>query len=260
MKKILITFSGHTYENTTKLIVDNGVKFGADEVKVYDDKWMMEQDFFKLPSNQWLLNHPHKRGFYWYVWKPFIIWHALSKLEDGDMVIFTDADCYPIANFSALYDICKKDGGVMLFAAEGERQVQWCKRDCYITMAQDNEGVREVQAGVARFMVFQKGSWMATQFLMEWMTYCVNPLSNTFDPSVLGPELPGFREHRAEQAIMSNLSYKYKLNLYREACSFGNGVDRNQDLYPQLFVQSNSNGGGKTAEVKGSSFFNIEKR
>src|ERR1035441_321770 len=86
MKKILITFGGDIYDETTKLVVENGLKYGADEVWVYDDLWLTQQDFYKQNSYFW--EHPHKRGFGWYIWKPFIIWHALQKLEDGDIVMF----------------------------------------------------------------------------------------------------------------------------------------------------------------------------
>lgn len=258
MRKILITFSGAPYEETTKMIVENGPKFGADEVWVYDDVWLMKQPFYE--QNEWLWNHHHKRGFGWYAWKPFIIWDALSKLQDGDIVLFVDADCVPIADFSILYDICEMDGGMMFFAAETHRHYKWCKRDCYITMGQDEDKYRDVQAGVARFMLFQKGKWRATQFLMEWLTYCVNPKSTTFDPSTIAPELPGFIEHRTEQAIMTNLAHKYGQKLYREACDAGNGTNRDWNLYHQLFQQTNPHKEKVTAEVKGSIYFNIEKR
>ena len=95
------------------------------------------------------------------------------------------------------------------------------------------------RAGVARFMLFQKGKWKATQFLMEWLTYCVNPLSTTFDKSILVKnEHPLFQEHRTEQAIMTNLAHKYKLELYREADQTGEISSRHRDLYPRLFTQA----------------------
>lgn len=253
-KNVYITFSGAPYEATTRLIVERAGGFGADAVKVYDDRWMAQQAFYQ--QNAWLWNHPHKRGFGWYVWKPYIIWHALSLLQDGDVVLYTDADCFPIAPLHALFDICRNDGGIMLFASEGHRQFEWCKRDCYLVMGQDID--YEAQAGVARFMLFQKGPWRTTQFLMEWITYCVNPLANTFDPSVLGPEVPGFVEHRAEQAIMTNLANIYGLTLYREACEAGNGIDRHKGLYRQLFSQVNPHEAKVTADPVGSSFFNVE--
>jgi len=49
--------------------------------------------------NRWLWDHPHKRGFGWYAWKPYIIWHALSNLQAGDVVLYVDADTVPIAPY-----------------------------------------------------------------------------------------------------------------------------------------------------------------
>lgn len=252
----LITFSGAPYDATTKTIVERGVEFGADDVRVYDDRWLTEQPFYQ--QNSWLWEHPHKRGFGWYAWKPFIIWHALSTLNDGDVVLYVDADTEPIAPLGMLFDQCSKDGGIMLFASEGHLQHEWCKRDCYVAMWQ--AALFNVPAGVARFMLFQKGPWRPTQFLMEWLTYCVNPLANTFDPSRLGAETIGFVEHRAEQAIMTNLAHKYGLPLYREACQAGNGSGRNRDLYGQLFRQVDDGSPKVSAEPVGSSYFNVGTR
>jgi hypothetical protein len=265
VRKIYITFSGQAYDITTQKIVEDGVKYGADEVWVYDDKWMLEQDFYK--QNRWLWEHPHKRGFGWYAWKPYIIWDALSKLEDGDIVLFTDADCIPIDDFSILFDVCNREKGIMLFTAQGHRHFKWCKRDCFVVMGQDTEDYRQTQAGVARFMLFQKGHWRTTQFLMEWITYCVNPKATTFDHSTILPEHEGFIEHRTEQAIMTNLAHKYGIKLYRECCDAGeyivpdNSHLNDRKLYGQLFQQINPLKLKVTAEIgNGSKYFNIESR
>jgi len=260
MKKVYITFGGNIYDDTTRIIVQDGIKFGADEVKVYDDVWLMKQPFFE--QNKWLWEHPHKRGFGWYCWKPFIIYHALQNLQDGDIVLFTDADCYPVSDLNVLFNQCDKDGGVMLFAANGQTHSYWCKKDCYIVMGQNNPKYYNVQAGVARFMLFQKGKWKATQFLMEWLTYCVNPLATTFDKSILAAEAPEFIEHRTEQAIMTSLAHKYGLKLYREACEAGNKYSFDKELYSQLFTQFNPTdlfGGEKvTLRPVGSKFANVK--
>jgi hypothetical protein len=255
MTKRYITFSGQPYDQTTALIVERGRRLGADDVRVYDDRWMLTQPFYA--QNKWLWDHPHKRGFGWYAWKPYIIWHALSELQEGDVVLYVDADTYPIAPFGQLFDRCVQDGGILLFASENHRQHEWCKRDCYLVMGQDGFRLQDFPAGVARFMLFQKGPWRVTQFLMEWITYCVNPLATTFDPSVLGVERSTFIEHRTEQAIMSNLAHKYGQRLYREACQAGHGIDRDRDLYGQLFQQENDDVAHVTAQPVGSTHFNL---
>ncbi len=253
MRRIYITFSGAGYDDTTRLIVENAPKMGADEVWVYDDKWLMGTEFYR--HNKWLWTYPtgiqsigprSSRGFGWFSWKPYIILDALSQLEYGDIVLFTDSDTYPIHDFSMLYDECARIGGQMMFAAQGCRNWEWIKRDCYIVMGQDEPKYHNGQHGVGRFMLFQKGPWRPQQFLMEWLTYCVNPLATSFEPSVLGfPEIIGpadcpsrvLKQHRTEQAIMTLLILKYGLKMYREACQFGDGCEEDRDLYPTLFRQ-----------------------
>lgn len=259
MRKVYITFGGAVYDSVTKYIVTNAPLLGAGEVWVYDDVWLTKHEFYR--QNRWLWEHRHKRGFGWYSWKPLIILDALSRLNDGDIVLFTDADTYPIRDISILYNICAKEGA-MFFEVTGEPNIKWCKRDCYIVMGQDEKRYHDSQAAVARFMLFKKGEWRSAQLLMEWLSYCVNPLANTFDPSVLGKtELPSFVEHRCEQAILTLLAHKYGYKLYREACELGESNPADQDLYPQLFSQKNpwndKNGKNITAPADGSRYRNV---
>lgn len=256
--KYYITFGGQAYDVVSEKALPAAKQFGADKILVYDDYWLLQQDFYK--QNKWLWDHHQKKGFGWYCWKPYIIWKTLEKCNDGDIVLYADADAIPIADLNPLYNQCKKDGGIMLFAAEGHKHGTWCKIDCYVTMGQVNYIQQpDLQHGVARFMLFEKGVWKASQFLMEWLTYNVNPLSTTFDPSVIYKEMPHFKEHRCEQAIMTNLAHKYGLELYREADESGNISTRHTDIYPQTFIQWNPNCNGNNTQTvgNGSRFRNV---
>lgn len=266
-KKILITFGGIGFDTTVRHTVEKAPKLGADQVLVYDDRWLAEHPFHSL--NKWLWTYPDDqkapsprsaRGFGWFSWKPMILLHALSQCQDGDIVGFLDADTYPIADFSCLYDICARDSGIMLFAAQGQGHEKWCKRDCFIVMGQDEPAYRFVQAGVARFCFFQKGPFLPQQFLREWYAYCLNRLAQSFEPSVLAPEYPELVQHRTEQAIMTNLAHKYNLHLYREACGFGDGAladGIDAGLYPTLFRQMWAPGPHGMDDLSGSWYRNV---
>ena len=257
MRKVYITFSGDAYHDTTQRIVEDAPELGVDSVLVYDDYWLRtyRQDF--VVQNQWAWMHHATRGYGWFIWKPLIIMDALDRLQDGDIVLFTDADTYPIKPLSVLFDICAKDG-IMLFDACTCMHRQWCKRDCFIIMGQDEPKYNgpTVQHAVARFMLFQKGVWRPRQLLMEWLTYAVNPLCTTFDKSVYAPEYPELKEHRCEQAILTNLAHKYGYRLWREACGYGSQVSYDFDVYPQLFVQVGDHSYGHT-RGQGSCFRNV---
>jgi hypothetical protein len=264
-KRVYITFGGAAYDTTVQKAMSANERFAClDEEWIYDDRWLMETEFYQL--NQWLWTYPHaipqhpkaSRGFGWFCWKPFIIMDALSRLEDGDIVLYVDADTYPIANYSRLFEVCHRDGGMMLFHAQGQPGEHWVKRDCMIVMGA-GDSLRHKPAGVARFMLFQKGSWRVQQFLSEWLTYCINPYATTFEESEIASEYPELHEHRTEQAIMTILAHKYGLHLYREACEFGNGALADgveADLYGQLFRQVGDT--GAKDDFSGSRFRNMD--
>lgn len=260
MKNILITFSGSAYDFTTGQTVERAPRMGADEVRVYDDKWLVQQEFWKL--NGWLFDRKDKhgntgRGFGWFCWKPFVILHALERANDGDVVMYLDADTYPIADFRVLFDTCRaRESGMMLFNAVGCWNTNWTKRDCLIVMAQDEPRYRDCQHAVARFMAFRKGGWKVRQFLMEWLTYCLNPSAQTFDESTILPEYPELHEHRTEQSVFTLLAHKYGEKLFREACQFGESSQADRDLYGQLFHQQ---GTIYAKNLNGSAWRNINE-
>jgi hypothetical protein len=251
-KRRLITFSGAGYESTTERIVEDGPRFGADEVLVYDDRWLMGTDFYWLNHWRWEVDPP--RCFGYCSWKPFIILDTLKRCADGDVVLYTDGDCYPIADLSPVYEIAARDGA-WLARASAHQNRPWCKRDTYVVMGQDEPKYYDAAAGCARYCAFQKGPWKPTQFLYEWLTYSVNRRANTKAPSVLGPELPGFEENRDEQAIMTLLAHRYGYTLHREACDAGEGFSEQPGDYPQLFVQAHQ--GHRAHPTTGSRFRNV---
>lgn len=247
----LVTLSGAEYDAPTEKILRDAPGFGHCDVMVYDDKWFIYHPFWTVPGNQWLANHSHRRGLYWYVWKPLVIIETLKTLGRNDSVVmFNDADSVPIKPFWHLFDECRRnDHGILLFRASGHNNRQWCKRDTFVAMCQDRPDYWNMQAGVARFCLFRKGSWAAQQFLMEWLTYAVNPHCNTFDESCIMPELDGFQQHRCEQAILTLLAGKYGIELLPE-------LDYEQSLFSQENprpVESRQ----ETAPIKGSRWRNV---
>lgn len=273
MKRWYITFSGQGWNNTTEKIVKNAPALGADEVLVYDDKWLEGTEFCAL--NHWLWEHhgdSHnvKRGFGWFCWKPYILMHCLEHfMSDGDVVLFTDGDTYPIGPLQGFYDTAR-DAGAMFFKAQGCSNRQWVKSDCRIVMGLDPL-VRahwmppavhiETDHATARFIAIKRGPWKPRQLLIEWQAYCLNPLATTFEPSVIysRPEAEGFQEHRTEQAILTLLIHKYGYPMHREACQFGNAALKEyaeDSWYPQTFVQEW--GSGPREVGPGSKYRNVE--
>lgn len=257
-----ITFGGAAYDKTIERIVTDAPRFGADDVRVYDDKFILDSEFYWINAKWW--KHPDSkydlknRGFGWFIWKPYVMLHALERLQPGDVMLFTDADTYPIADLSPIYQRCVDDGGMMFFNALGCSHRHFCKRDTLVVMGMDEGRPLAVETphAVARFMLFQAGRWICRQFLMEWLAYCLNPLANTFDRSIILPEYPDLHEPRCEQAILTNLVKKYGRTLYREACQAGAHLaDTVDSFYPQIFVQVDN--ATDRSDVSGSKYRNV---
>ncbi len=224
-RRILITFSGSRYSETTKAIVNNAPLLGVDKVYVYDDKLLIEKfpEFIEARKDIFYdADGKFTRGFGWFCWKPFIILDALERFcKDGDIVMFTDGDCYPMSDLKPFYDYTDEHG-IMLFGAAGFTQGHWCKRDCDEVMGMS---FRDKKAGNARYMAFKKGSFFgnaaaqAESFLECWMGFASNKKATTFEKSA--NEYPDLQQHRCEQAILTNLAHYHGIPLHRPPCEDG---------------------------------------
>lgn len=260
----LITFSGERYHDTTKLIVENGPKFGATAVKVYDNIWLYAQPDY-IRDAAWLLTHPRHRGCGWFVFKPYTILHAVNQLtSDDDAVFFIDGDTYPIASLAPFFDITRRDG-IMLFMANGWPHARvWTKHEAFIAMGLDTPRYWDCHCAVARFMGFTRRH---IPFLTEWYQWCLRPECNTFDLDPTVQQLPGFREGRCEQAIMGLMAERDGIKLWREADEFGDTKDdtgddlRDRDAYQrsftQIYGQSYAPGLSHANPGQGSAFRNV---
>lgn len=238
-RKILLTFSGERFYDTTKLIVEDGPKYGADEVLVYDNHWALNIHPTFRKDAKWLLEHPRTRGVGWFSFKPCILLDAVKRYPD-DLIFYTDGDCFPTASLLPFFKIIEEQR-IMLFRANGWPSARvWTKREMFVAMGLDTPRYHECHCAVGRWMGFTKDY---LQFLDEWYQWCLNPMCQTFDVDPAYQQLPGFRENRTEQAIMGLMAEREKIRLYREADEWGDTKDEtgddllDRDLYPRSFTQ-----------------------
>lgn len=154
----------------------------------YTQEWLNRQQVGQL------IDTKAKGGGYW-AWKPLVI---LDALAEDDTVIYLDSSVVPqsknaLINFAAQTD---KISAV----AYGEPNGKWTSDRCFEIMGCPGEGYRsrnQVWAGV----VCAKDQAM----VMRWLRYCLLPECIQDGPG----SYPGFREHRHDQSILTNLMLKY---------------------------------------------------
>jgi hypothetical protein len=258
MKNIYITFGGSAYDSTTQLIVERAKDFGADEFRVYDDRWLIDTAFFRV--NHWIFDREPRMGFGWCCWKPYLFLHQWLRIpnasvadNDDTVILYTDADTYPISDLRPLFDRARKEG-VMLFEEQGCINGMWTRSDCWDAMGMVPQP--ETQHACGRFQLFRAGWPLFTSFMRAWQRYSLEPECQFHEGSQRLEDAPNFMRHSAEQSVLSLLALKYSIPLHRTPDQNGWPVaEGKEDWYPQIFVQEGTR--GDVRDFSGSRFRNV---
>jgi len=240
MKKIAISFGDEKYNKSLDLLRQTALEIGkADQFITYNPEFLKGSDFWN--KNQYILSRPRGAG-YW-IWKPFIISEAFRDLREGDIVLYSDAGLKVISNLDPLFEAAKNDSrGIVLFKLPAvgvphHKAKAWTKRDAFVLTKCDEEKYWNADMGNGAVSLWRK-SEENIGFLNEWLRYLRDPRISTDDPNMSGrPNFMEFRDHRHDQSVLTILSTKYNLELYRDPTQYGNEeLDKfTNSPYPQLF-------------------------
>ena len=229
MKKVAISFGNEPYYGSMKMLERSMLKYGADEFIGYTQEWLKKEPFWN--ENKKILEQ--RRGVGFWIWKTYILLETFKKLEEGDIVLYTDAAMFAISSLAPLYDIAEKEGRCIFRLGGGHKNKTYTKRDTFILMDCDKEEYwNEVQT-VASYSLWKKNDENIS-FSNEMLKYLKDERIVTDIPSTLGQNLEGFNDHRHDQSVLSLLVKKYNIKRYRDPSQFGNKDDEKGN-YKQIF-------------------------
>src|SRR5689334_18462158 len=131
----LVTFSDESMSRARALCIESALKHGVDLAAGphYFDAALETRDGFTL---EWLKSQPiyeqmgadwwKQKGVGYFLWKPYVIDQVMSKLPDGDILIYADCGVEFIDNQEYIID--RMDQDVFVFGNMWEH-AHWCKRD-----------------------------------------------------------------------------------------------------------------------------------
>lgn len=223
MKKVLCTFANYPLSKGFDRYVKEAESFQIfDHIYTYDENDL--DPVFRKKYGRFL--YPYSRGYGYWGWKPLVIKQTLDKMEDGDILLYTDLGCtFNIEGKPRLqeyFDIVNQSESGILCARTQEKskdnrtelaffEYEWTKGDILdyfgVRENKDYTHTRQFEAGI----VFYKKGPAVDALLKEWLEVIYNHFDFITDKPSKSPNLPGFQENRHDQSIFSILAKKYKI-------------------------------------------------
>jgi hypothetical protein len=187
------------------------------------------------PEGHSILTEEGARGAGYWLWKPLIILQELLKAEEGDLVVYMDADSEIMSDTSPLLALL--DGQDVVGFVSGETETNATKTDVLVMLnATHLRDTRQLYAG----LILLRRSWQSIGFVSQWLTYCqdrrwMTPIRNTLLPAVLSAQdHPGFFVHRNDQALFSLLYKKWGFKAFPDPTS--NDTRAHNHPYPDFWM------------------------
>lgn len=228
----LVGFSTPNFAKSHALLNKSARKHGIKNIINYTSDDIVGTEFYAENKAIFAL----KKGYGFWLWKPYIILESLKKINAGDILIYADAGVEIIENLSPVIDICQNKEDILLFHSHGSLNRHYCKRDVFTFMDCDAPPYYDEQQIQASFMLLKKTE-KNVLFVEEWLNYCKNVHIIDDSPNVNGKEnLAGFLRNNADQSVIACLQVKYGIKAYRNPSQQGVPyvAEYPESNYPQL--------------------------
>jgi hypothetical protein len=230
--KLLLNFATANFQKAQQFNSKTALKVGGFDRVFCANLDAIDEDFKRKHSA--ILSHAKGAG-YW-LWKPYFILHALTELQEGDVLMYVDSASHFIQSATALLDLpATYNQDIIPFELELPEGA-WTKRDAFFYMAADSMGFEKSRQYCASFIVIRKSA-LSIQFAEEYLHCCCNPnIVTDLENSCGLPNYPEFEAHRHDQSVFSLLCKKYGLKGFRDPSQWGNSrvTEYANSDYPQI--------------------------
>ena len=221
MKKIFISFADSRLVTPRNRLKRQAYKLNFFDKIFIADESNLDQDFRYLYKDKLT---PDNRGYGYWSWKPQIVSQEILQAKDGDLIMYSDIGSHLNVNgkkrlFQYFDMVEKSKSGILAFSFDlnicpfsltGYKVfdypiMNWTKGDLIdffcIRNKPDLLSTQTIWAGAFVIKVCDSSRDLFTQ----WTSVIDHDFSLIDDSQSLAPNLPGFVEHRHDQAIFSIL-------------------------------------------------------
>lgn len=230
MKKYHINYANGRYLQAQKYCSDSAKQFGFDEVISYSLGDIDPEFYYK---NKNILDQSRGAGFW--LWKPYFISKTLERMENGDLLVYSDSGSFYQNSPQPLIDLILKDEkGVLSFELKGLMENVYTKRDTFVLMDLDEPKYTESSQREATYIWLIKNDF-TVNLVKEYLEYAQDERIIT-DLISENKNYDVFKDHRHDQSIWSLLCKKYDIEPHKLISQWGEGMknDFPNDTYNQI--------------------------
>lgn len=205
-----ITFGSHAnhIEAANRLIKQANESEVFDETILYTAEDLKNDQIFWNQHSEFILNN--KRGYGYWLWKPYLIKKTIEQMKDGDILLYADAGCEidirKQDTFSKCIEIVKTDK-ILSIPSAGDQY--YTKMDLIEKLNMNSKkylNTAQQQAGVVLYLACNE----TRNLVNEWYNLGCDYHNIDDTPSIIR-NLVEFKCHRHDQSIFSLLVKKNNL-------------------------------------------------
>jgi hypothetical protein len=199
-----ICYSDENFSDAQKLNIwaakhigkaDKTIAFGPDDI---DDVFREEHsDILKF----------RRGGGYW-IWKPYVIYNALIKAEEGEYIFYFDSGCVLLKPLHIFIDFMKSKSIDLLCFYTPFPEIDWDKKilyDKYASTFNLKENIFQIEGA---YICVQKNN-RTLKIIKEWLDSC------SIAENLLDHDLKPMENHRHDQSNFSLVCKKNGVTAYR---------------------------------------------
>jgi len=241
IRTYLVSFATGRFVRDQEDLMASAPRFGVTDLRSWNGEMLRATPFY----SQHRATLEMERGAGYWLWKPFIMLQTLGEMQEGDCLLYSDAGIEIIADLTPVVTTASEKRGVMLFRGNGECW-EFTKRDCFFYLNVEEPRYYQAPMVDASFIVCIKTA-QTSEFIAEWLECCSDPRVLADQPNLCGrPNLPGFKDHRHDQSILSLLAERRHFELFDYPFNY---INHHRGRHPQVT---------RFVDEQGRSFMSLE--
>lgn len=230
MKKYLINYAdmgsnyAHNdpnggYFNAQKINTKTALEVAGFDSVINYNKSCISGNFIEKHKEHFL----YTRGAGYWIWKPYILLDALDKINNGDIIMYSDSGCHFIHSMDPVFKRLEESKNSLLSFNLSQIEKEWNKRDCFIHLNCDVPKYTDTKQIMSTFLLCKKNEF-TYHIVNEWqnMMSIFHMVADEFISPSKNKNYPNFKEHRHDQSVLSLICKKNNVSFMEDITEWGN--------------------------------------